>query len=396
MAIPPIQPGSPSFHPQAVASPISAQPPMIRDVLMTSNSSCPQWLTRIGNQIQACFEKVKNWIRELFGIKPAELHSSTLPVVVKPTQAPCEISNPNKIYAYNLLVSGRDMSRDSITVEKLTLNHPETLENLPVFYLGNAQITQVNGPFLYDDQTAATSHWTANFADSNLFGFCEGPLLAQDELQVLEHPALAHIKHALPSNLRHLRPYEAVFFQNVPRLGRLDTSTPLANGQTLYGNRFATASQAEIHSRLTRFANPTHSNIFAIAAPHISPSLNGQPYQRKDLEKLFFTAYNAFLGIREISDPGKRIVVHSGNWGAGAFGNDPKTVHLIQIAAAKFAGVHELRMHPMSSAGQFQSANQLLGSLETTFPQMTIGQFLDHLTTNAAAYNLRYGIGNGT
>jgi hypothetical protein len=383
--------------PPAAASPLRLPSLHIPDVLI-NNPSLIQTFTDIINSIIDCAKRLWDMINRFIGTRPASpatLFSCTAPLVICPSTQPHSIQNSNKIFVYNMLTQGRDMSGDRITVQKFTLNSPQTLETLPLFNVIQPNITLMNGPFAYDNSTADTAHWTANFADSNLFGYCEGPLLAQDELQVLEHPALAHLKHALPADHRVLQPCEAALFQNVPRLGSLDTSTPLPNGLTLYGTDFVRASEPDIQSRLTRFPIPTSSNIFAIAAPRISDHLTNQPYQRRDLATLFFTAYNAFRSAKEAS-PGKRVVIHTGNWGAGAFGNGSKTVHLIQLAAARFAGVEEIRMYPMSQQAQYQEAKQLYTHIGSQFPQLTVGQFLDHLTSNASGYNLRYGQGNGT
>jgi hypothetical protein len=69
---------------------------------------------------------------------------------------------------------------------------------------------------------------------------------------------------------------------------------------------------------------------------------------------------------------------------------------LSQLAAARFAGADELRMYPLTQQNAHREANQLFNQIEQQFLQMTVGQFLDHLTANAARYGLRYKEGNGT
>lgn len=368
-------------------------PPLaqIPDVLITGSRSCPQWVDDIGHLISEFFNKIITWVSNLFGMNPAP----TSPLILCPAQHAHQIFHPNKLFAYNQLLQGHNMSNDRISAQKFSLSDTQSIETLPLFSPTPPLITSINGPFCYDCSTSDTVHWTANFADTNVFGFSDGPLMAQDELQVLEHPGLAHVKHAFPIDLRTLEMYDVALFQNVPRLGALDTSTPLANGQTLYGNYFATATTNEIHSRLTRFSSPSLSNIFAIAAPRIPSSWNSLPYRREDLAKLFFTSYNAFRSIKNVNEV-KKVVIHTGNWGAGAFGNDAKTAQLIQLAAAELAGIDEVRMHPMSHANAFHAAKQLFAQMKIQLPQMTSGQFLDHLTANATNYDLRYRLGNGT
>jgi hypothetical protein len=392
-------------------------PPKAIDTLELQATSFPKSFIDVKNRLVQCLKNLWSSIVNCFSSK-TKLHSITFgPLTIIPSQYPHHISNANKQFVYNYLVRGRNID-DPVTVTKWGLKDPRPMNKLPLFATTKPQIVPVDGPFRYEASTADTVHWTANFADRNLFGFCEGPLLAQDELQVLEHPALAHVKNALPAEQRILEPLDTVLFQNVPRLGALDALTPIPahDTQILYANYFATPAQAEILSRLTRslygnyftnatqreiltrltpFSYRTSSNIFAIVAPHISSALEGQPYQKKDLGRLFFTFYNASQSIK-VTCPGKKIVLHTGNWGCGAFGNDPKTVYILQMAAARFAGIDELQIHPLSHQNELQAARQLLDQIEQRFPQMTVDQFIDHLQTHAAEYGLTYKRGNGT
>jgi hypothetical protein len=384
------------------AAPLQRRQPSSPDVLHL-NFSLLESIQRGWEKIISCFKALWTSLCGCFKIhstvvKPhtnlASIFSSSLPYVADPSDHPHRLTHPNKLFVYNQLTQNRSVCAP-ITVTKFSINDPQSLEAQPLFTLPQPQVTVVAGTFSYLSSTANQVHWTANFADSHLFGFCEGPLFAQDEHQVAEHPGLCRMKYGMPAELRYLQQYEAALFQNVPRFGTIDISTPLADGQTLYGNSFARATEAEIASRLTRFNNPTLSNIFAIAAPRISSALNRQPYRRDDLKALFLTSYNAFRGIKERC-PGQRVVIHTGNWGAGAFGNDPKTSHLLQIAAARAAGIDEVCMYPLSQQNALQAARQLLDQITQQFPQMTFGQFLDHLTSHASSYQLLYGLGNGT
>jgi hypothetical protein len=49
----------------------------------------------------------------------------------------------------------------------------------------------------YEDDALGVLHWHLNFADPVLFGYFGGPLFAQDELQVAEHPILASVARAV-------------------------------------------------------------------------------------------------------------------------------------------------------------------------------------------------------
>src|SRR5437016_555494 len=59
--------------------------------------------------------------------------------------------------------------------------------------------------FAYPEVESGTTAWHLNFADAELFGYYGGPLLAQDEHQVLEHPILGSVREAL-LDLQRTRP----------------------------------------------------------------------------------------------------------------------------------------------------------------------------------------------
>lgn len=50
------------------------------------------------------------------------------------------------------------------------------------------------------------THWHVNFADPLLFGYAEGSLFAQDELQVVEHPILVSVGKAMADEASHGMP----------------------------------------------------------------------------------------------------------------------------------------------------------------------------------------------
>ena len=70
-------------------------------------------------------------------------------------------------------------------------------EDLISIAASDAFSSVVEERFGYQASSAQIKHWHPNFADRKLFGFYGGNLLAQDELQVLEHPILGSLREAL-------------------------------------------------------------------------------------------------------------------------------------------------------------------------------------------------------
>jgi hypothetical protein len=361
----------------------------------------------------------------------------------------------NKKHVYTKVVATReDQIGDDIPVTKYECTKALDLEKVSLFVNPSKIIKMavISGSFPYEASTEATLYWTPNFADVNLFGYASGSLLAQDEQQVLEHPVLYFYKYdkSFTEDLKSLKEYEVIFFQNVPRMGNLDTFSPVTEKgwlsivlrifkvartlygnnfsvasleqnvprmgnldtfspvtekgwlsivlrifkvtRTLYGNNFSVASLEQIDEKLTLLNPPVRSNIFAILAPR---GAAGQCYSRVELAKLFFRSLTACYGIKKLSGS-RQSVMYVGNWGMGAFGNDPKASYLLQLAAADFSQVDEIRVHALEHKQAFQEATELLRYIKTNFPGMTVGEFLTHLAENAKKYGLYWRNGNGT
>jgi len=305
--------------------------------------------------------------------------------------------NNNKLFAYQQLIQGADANALYSKFTKYALGSTTSVAQSRLYPgSGAPTVQEIAGAFAYDASTETTKHWTANFADRNLFGFGFGGLLAQDELQILEHPALYHLKLLLrQQRMDHLGNNEIALIEDVHRLGQLDTQSQLATGGTLYGNNFAAATQDQIAAKLARL-NPSHaSNIYAMAAPRIPANLHNQPYQKQHLEQLFYTSYTAFAAAKEKSGDA-RCVVHTGKWGCGAFGNQHKTVAIIQLAAAIRAGVDEVRYYTLGDHDVFVEAQEVVNDITNFHTDYTVDDFLTYLADNAATLDLRYGLGNGT
>lgn len=245
--------------------------------------------------------------------------------------------------------------------------------------------------FTYPPPTAGVHEWTLNFADPQLFVAYAGPLLAQDELQVLEHPALGSLREALNASPHaRMRPVTVEDGVNTPALVRgverrcaLATDPDLLEGRPLglYGNRFARAAEDAVRRALRVIDPPTLSNILAMAAP-----LGGYgAYSLAEIREIVRTAYTGFRAARLEAElemgPGARLLVNTGHWGTGAFGGNRPLMATLQFLAARLAGVDKLVFHTVDEAGvtPCRDAERLLQELLPPEREVRLEGVLEHL-----------------
>lgn len=246
--------------------------------------------------------------------------------------------------------------------------------------------------FTYAPRTTARPglDWHLNFAHHSLFIAYGGPLLAQDELQVLEHPALAAVREYLqrrgdPALAPLTRDAVAtpVLIRGVERRCALAT-------ERLYGNAFARAGLAEVLAATTVLRPPTLSNIVAVEAP----SGGHGRYALAEIHDALATAYSGFAAARADTaaalGDGAEVVVHTGHWGTGAYGGDRVLMATLQLLAAGLAGVDRLVFHTVSEAGAppVARAQALLAGLA--------GQTLAQTVAEIDAMAFAWGESNGT
>ena len=103
-----------------------------------------------------------------------------------------------------------------------------------------------------------------------------GPLFAQDEIQVAEHPVLACLKESLMSSLGdgfHFLTVEnekpTLFLSQMLNEDALSILTLIPQGRPsgLYGNNFSQASEDAIRNAINILNPPTISNIIAMESP---------------------------------------------------------------------------------------------------------------------------------
>jgi hypothetical protein len=197
--------------------------------------------------------------------------------------------------------------------------------------------------------------WHVNFADPNLFFAYGSALLAQDELQAAEHPALGPIREALLAEGQPARTEEEglptpVLVAGVERRCEIVTAPTASRPGGLYGNRFASAALDDVRDAIRVISPPTLSNLIAIAAPGGGTGT----YSRDDLEQVLVTAYTGFAAAALESRamwPGTPVEVRTGFWGCGAFGGNRHAMTLLQLLAARLAGLDRLTFYVFDDAG---------------------------------------------
>jgi len=254
----------------------------------------------------------------------------------------------------------------------------------------------------------ARIEWHVNFADPNLFYAYAGSLMAQDETQVLEHPALGALREALVKRGEkavtedNTRP-TPVLVMDVERRCALALEPNAAAGRPdgLYGNKFARATPADA-VRATRVLNPpTRTNVIAMAAL----SHGRGAYKVEEIEFTLATAYTAFYAAKlesarawaeahaAPSVPGPQTVIHTGFWGCGAFGGDRELMALLQLLAARLAGIDELDFHAFDEKGRatFEAARQTLDALAPAGAELPLSKLIQQVV----AHGFEWGYSDG-
>lgn len=245
--------------------------------------------------------------------------------------------------------------------------------------------------------SASEIHWYVNFADASLFGFYASSLFAQDEWQCLEHPTLCSLReylaaarsqhpHAQPLTVERGRGPTPCLVMNAPREAAINAVT-----HNIYGNNFCLASPAVIDRATRILSPPTLSHIIAMEALKHGRGV----YTEEQIRVTLQTAVSAFEAARfetfeecaasESAATQPKIVVHTGNWvgrardsyrrrcgvsycshvlilmrssvrvrvqGCGAFGGNVSLMCMVQLLAARLAGVDRVVYHVLGAGNE--------------------------------------------
>ncbi|RIB08835.1 hypothetical protein C2G38_2251754 [Gigaspora rosea] len=284
-----------------------------------------------------------------------------------------------------------------------------------------------------DDNTVV---WYINFADLNLFAYYGGSLFAQDEMQCLEHPALCSLHDKLetipdgsPTRTRTTISSgksiaTPVLIRGVERQAFIKTDCNETEGRPygLYGNQFAIANVDAVKlattvfdKRLDNKGNPYYSNIIAIEAPKYGKGY----YTNSTIRMVIETAYSGFLAARfeslvetnvlerkykdsehtiipendEIIAP--KVIIHTGNWGCGAYGGNISIMACLQFAAAHLAGIDKVVYHAIDDKSQSE-VNIGLEIYKELIMDVNGMIKIDDFITKVERKKFKWGFSNGT
>jgi hypothetical protein len=219
---------------------------------------------------------------------------------------------------------------------------PENL-NIKLKFSAHAEV------FKYAEQTdPKIVDWHLNFSDPDLFVAYGSELLAQDEIQVAEHPILGSIREKLVSSKRYAETVDddgnptPITLSGAQRRCVIDTKPNPKIGcpDGIYGNAFEIATEEQVRLSTRTISPPTISNILAISAP----SGGYGDYTVGDMLEILITAYSGFSCARKESEnlvPGNtKTIIHTGFWGCGAFGGNRILMTILQCIAANLAEVN--------------------------------------------------------
>lgn len=243
--------------------------------------------------------------------------------------------------------------------------------------------------------------WYLNFAHQDLFCAYGGPLFAQDEMQVAEHPALGSLREALlRSDIKPLTVEDGeptpVLVMGVERRCRvaIDRNAALGRPNGLYGNNFSRAGAEAVERATQAITPPTITNLIAMEAP---AGGNGR-YSQQEIEYILCTAFTGFTAARLESCQDRaqppEVVVHTGFWGCGAYGGNRILMALSQLLAARLACLDRLVFHTGDAAGS-QAYHQASQALQQVLESGARPRKVSDIVLQMESMGFRWGVSDG-
>ncbi|MDY3560590.1 hypothetical protein R5W23_001835 [Gemmata sp. JC673] len=266
---------------------------------------------------------------------------------------PPRFSHANKQVVYGISCPPGAEHAGRITFSRWAATNP------PAVIPADATVVEPRADYFgYEPAPAGRVEWYLNFSHSDLFCAYGGSLFAQDEMQVTEHPALGALREALlksdlePLTVQHQRP-TPVLVAGVERRCRVAINPDASQGRPngLYGNNFGRAKPDVVAKATAALVPPTVTNVLAMEAPTGGVGR----YARREIDSILLTAYTGFAAAgaesRQLSAAPPEVVVHTGYWGCGAYGGHRVLMAVLQVLAARLAGLNRLVFHTGDAGG---------------------------------------------
>jgi hypothetical protein len=319
------------------------------------------------------------------------------------TEFPPRFSHPNKRTAYGIACPSDSTHGGQLVFSRWAkMNFPATSEE----DRQDRQPTKFEARedyFGYEPapEGSPAVEWYLNFADQYLFCAYGGPLFAQDEMQVTEHPALGSLREALvrsdsePLTVENGEP-TPILIMGVERRCQvaINRNAALDRPAGLYGNNFAQASAEAVARAARAIIPPTITNLLAVAAP----AGGAGRYTREEIEYILSTAYTGFAAAclescREMAEP-PEVVVHTGYWGCGAYGGNRILMALLQLVAARLAGLDRLVFHTGDASGS-QSFSQADHILQQDLGPVVLSRGASRFMDQIESMGFKWGVSDG-
>lgn len=298
-----------------------------------------------------------------------------------------------EIHGHTVLNSGLD-----VDIMRVCLDHCES-------YCANlatpTQMSKVPCYFDYEESDENTKRWYLNFADPTLFVACSSSLFAQDEIQTLEHPLLCIIRPFLAMN--HFPGLEVYthtegrstpyLFTNIPYLIDVNTKPELPDGRivSIYGNAFSYYEHKDpsvLDMAIKVRKKVSYSNIIAMAAPR--PSYGN--YEKDTIIEMLSTTISAFEGAKHMSED-KTVEIHTGRWGAGAFGGNEELALIVQMIGAMIAEIEKIVFHAVNDACYENAVNEVNNIIQL-YKQDEI-EFVENIAEYLYKKKYQWGVSDG-
>jgi Poly (ADP-ribose) glycohydrolase (PARG) len=313
---------------------------------------------------------------------------------------PAKLNHKYKKLVYRIACPEGSIHKGTITVSRW---RAMSIESMVLTTLDPTEIETRSGYFTYEPTNKANEiEWHLNFADAYLFFAYGSPLLAQDEMQVAEHPALASVREALLAEGIAALTVEnklptPILIREVERRCAIATNPDAEADRPLglYGGNFSRASRGAIEQATRKIEPPSISNIIAIEAP---PGETGI-YTETQIEYILTTVVTGFSAAKSeshASDSSEfKVIIHTGYWGCGAYGGNRVLMALLQIIAANLAKIDRLVFYTgdVNNSKDLEMAQELLKQFSLS---IDLDMSIPILSSKIHAMKFQWGIGNGT